>query len=47
MYPVTGASGGAILKPCDRIPVQLESREPCHNSCLFLMSLVRAANLIV
>ena len=34
MYPVTGASGGAILSPWLRMPAQLESREPCHSSIL-------------
>ena len=34
MYPVTGASGGATLRPWLRIPTQLVSREPCHSRCL-------------
>jgi hypothetical protein len=34
-YPETGASGGAILKPCDRIPTKLATPEPCHKSILF------------
>jgi hypothetical protein len=34
MYPVTGASGGAILNPCFKIPTQFVSRDPCHNSFL-------------
>ena len=34
MYPVTGASGGAILNPWLRMPTQLVRREPCHSSCL-------------
>ena len=32
MYPVTGASGGAIRSPCERIPTQFVRREPCHSS---------------
>ena len=34
MYPVTGASGGATLRPWLRMLTQLVSREPCHSSCL-------------
>ena len=34
MYPVTGASGEATLRPWLRIPTQLVSREPCHSRCL-------------
>lgn len=34
MYPVTGASGGAILRPLLKIPTQLVSREPCHSNIL-------------
>ena len=32
MYPVTGASGGAIRSPCERMPHQFVRREPCHSS---------------
>ena len=28
----TGASGGAMRRPCERMPAMLESREPCHSS---------------
>ena len=34
IYPVTGASGGAILSPWLKIPTQLVSRDPCHSSIL-------------
>ena len=34
IYPVTGASGGAILNPWLKIPTQFVSREPCHNNIL-------------
>ena len=34
MYPVTGASGGAILKPWLMIPTQFVKRDPCHNNIL-------------
>jgi hypothetical protein len=34
MYPVTGASGGAILNPCFKIPTQFVSRDPCHSNFL-------------
>ena len=35
----TGASGGAILNPCEIIPAKFVRREPCHNSCLLGKSL--------
>ena len=34
MYPVHGASGGAILSPLDKIPTKLVIRDPCHRSIL-------------
>ena len=34
MYPVTGASGGAIRSPWLRIPIQLVRRDPCHSNIL-------------
>ena len=34
MYPVTGASGGAMRSPWPRIPAQLVSRDPCHSNIL-------------
>ena len=34
MYPVTGASGGAILSPLASIPTQLVNLDPCHNNIL-------------
>ena len=33
MYPVTGASGGAMRRPWERMPTQFVRREPCHSSC--------------
>jgi len=39
-YPETGASGGAILKPYDKIPPKLETLDPCHRSLSFPRSLV-------
>ena len=32
---VSGTSGGAILKPCERIPTKFATLEPCHNKYLF------------
>jgi len=34
MYPVTGASGGAMRSPLLRMPTMLVSRDPCHNNIL-------------
>ena len=34
MYPVTGASGGAILSPWLSIPTQFVNRDPCQSSIL-------------
>lgn len=30
--PTTGASGGAIRRPWDRIPAKLVVLDPCHSS---------------
>src|SRR6267154_2400326 len=39
-YPVTGASGGAIRRPCFRIPTKFVVRLPCQRSYApFLVSL--------
>ena len=35
MYPVTGASGGAILSPCDRMPAKFVTLDPCQSNILF------------
>ena len=42
--PVTGASGGAMRSPCERIPAMLETRDPCHKS-LRLGRLEKGPNL--
>ena len=34
MYPVPGASGGAICKPLPRIPAKFVAGEPCHKRTL-------------
>lgn len=34
IYPVEGASGGAIRRPWLNIPTQFVSLDPCHSSCL-------------
>ena len=36
MYPVTGASGGAMRSPWPKIPAQFVIREPCHNNILVI-----------
>lgn len=40
---MTGASGGAMRRPCDRMPAMFETREPCHKSFL-LANLVNGLN---
>jgi hypothetical protein len=35
IYPVEGASGGAIFNPSDNIPTKFVILEPCHNNFLF------------
>ena len=41
MYPVTGASGGAIRNPWFSIPTQFVSLEPCHRSILKHTAIVK------
>jgi hypothetical protein len=34
IYPVVGASAGAILSPADKIPVKFDDLDPCHNNSI-------------